>query len=447
MSPRKGPPPGSPKERKYDYSPLNPPTSPPGAVPQMSPEPGDSEPFVDPDPLRDMLAQGGMKLYGEPTDTVPEEVAEFLSTNDLGKRYFQVMLKRVDEGASEGTNYQAALVKSFYRGFPSFEWITNNYGPGHYIFVINWKEKDNDGTNHGKSELIHFSISEKCQAQYEEYQRDLIIKRRKTEQDTVRQLKVNKQLDNAFLGEEEKQGVDPRTAAREYLQEITSMAKELGLSKPESAGGMGIMQMLPLLVPIVTAYLENSAKQRESMQMQFNNMITMMLSQSDKGNAQLLELVKVTQGQGSGTAYMKELQDMVLGAVDIKEALNGNKDSIVDKVFGVIENVLPQVLAISAQSKAQQMFDPRAIIAKQYVKASPEFQAVMKDPAMLAQMISKLDDHYGWKQCDSILAVAGIQRPAECPRDEAKMLPADERAAAAEPEVVEPVEETDGPST
>lgn len=114
---------------------------------------------------------------------------------------------------------------------------------------------------------------------------------------------------------------------------------------------------------------------------------------------------------------------MVMGTIDLKQALEGNKETIADKIFGMIENVAPQIMQIATLSAQQRTFDPRVAAAKGFMSVSPDFQTMKNDPAVKKIVVDRLDDYFGWEQTDVIMEVAGDKRPDECPRVENKRYP------------------------
>jgi hypothetical protein len=403
----------------------------------ISPLPGipveheNGEPFVD-DPLRQILSENGARYAGETEDTLPPELAEFLVANDLGGKPFQIILKQYSIGAGEGGMGTTSYVKAYNRTVPSIEHIARNYGPGEYIFQVAWKGPREDGGQKTCTEQIPFSISDKYEAEYLEAQDERRIVAAKKRQERVRQLKTSRVLDDALFdgeGDTEKKNVDAKTEAKNYLTDVMDMAKSLGLSKQETVNPLApLMGLLPMLVPVVTAMIENGKHAAQQQQNQTHAMMGMMLAQSEKANMQLVETMKIVQGKGSANTAIAEFKDMIFGAIDIKDALRGKEpDSMTDRVLAVIEGVLPQLLTVVSMSQAQRQMDPRFHMARAFVQNDPTFKQVMDDPIKLSEMVSKLDSHYGWEQADGILAVAGKERPSTNPRDPAMKLPANER--------------------
>lgn len=422
------PPPGHPKAAKnlMDEIPRNnaPCIRPSDNLEDNEPA-NDSQPYIDDDPLKNLL-DSSIKIIGDAEDSLPEELQGFLAEHDFGKRYFQVILKRRDNTSDDKTSASSmSYVKSWYRTIPSMEHLVKNYGPGDYMFVVRWNQKNSEtGRVEKRGENIDFTISDKCQSEYDEFQYQKHIESRKVAQDKIRQLKVNKQLDDSLLGNAEQP--EDKTTAKEYVNEIVEMAGKLGLTRESGGFFQTLSALAPLLIPVVTEFIksqQNSAIQSQTM---FSNMLGIMLGQSEKSNQHLLEFVKVSQGAGSGASSVKEFKDMLHGVIDIKEALN-QKESVVDKVFTMVESVLPQVLSIMALNKQQQAQDYRVQMARTFVKANPDFKQVVGDPSKMAEFIARWDDHYGWEQTDGILSVIGIERPPECPHDPAKQKPINER--------------------
>jgi hypothetical protein len=404
-------------------------------------------PLIDSDPLRDML--GGVRVDGiSMEDTVPEELQDFLQANDFSAKSFQSTLKRVDEGASEDST-SASFIRSWYKAVPSLQYIAMNYGPGKYRLTIIWASYETDPETETKlkknrSHLIVFEIDQSCEADHIDFLREKKLKLAQKAQERLRTVKMDKQLGDSILGPDAPDAAAQQTP-KEYLQELVSTGKELGLIK-EGGGGGGLMAslapVLSLLIPLATSLMEKGEQARVRAEMQHTSMMNMMLQMSDKSNNQLIELMRATQNTNTGAGTMKELTDMVLGAVDLKEAINGNKESPFDKILGLVETVLPQLMTVAAMSKQAQALDPRAALARGFVASDPTFQKVLRDPAQTIEMVKRLDEHFGYEQADMILSVANVERPPECPRLPDQQLPQNERPSSASDGAMEGSQQT-----
>lgn len=97
---------------------------------------------------------------------------------------------------------------------------------------------------------------------------------------------------------------------------------------------------------------------------------------------------------------------MVTNVVDLKQALNPEKATMVDKIFEFMQGVAPQITAILAQPRGQAKQDPMVKLAKE----QPEMQAVMNDQQAVDALAQRLDSQYGISQANEILDVMGMQR-------------------------------------
>jgi len=377
------------------------------------------------DPLNSLLIDQGVKILGDSDDSIPEEVQEFMLQNDFGKKAYQVILKeRADETGDGATSL--AFVRSWSRQVPSIEHIAKHYGPGKYCFVITYRGTDAEtGQQKTKSEKIDFEISARFEQEYLDFTRERKIQLLKKNQERVRDIRLDKQFDEAIDGGPAP--VDERVKVKEYISEITGVARDLGLTRQ---GGGAIEQLAPFLPAIgaaVAGIFKMVSDSQNAASQQTNQMLMLMLGQNNKSTEQLMELMKVQSGQGAGSTAIREFTDMIKDAVDLKEILKGDKVSVADRVFGVIEGVLPQILSIAATSKGQQAFDPRVHMARAFVQNDPTFQQAVHDPAILAEVIRRLDSFYGWAQTDGILQIAGLTRPPECPKKPEEEKPQGER--------------------
>lgn len=388
-------------------------------------EPSDQpdRPIIDESLMKDFLGPGsGVEFLGEPTDNPPDEVVDFLSIHEFGKRRFDIILKE-----AEGDN---TVVKSWFRKIPSIEYIARNYGPGKYNLLILWFESE-DGKKRRRAETVPLTISEKFGHEYAEHMRNRKVESMKENQKRIQELRFDREIDQAITSATAPSPQSPK----EYIKEIRDTAEMLGLIPKHAATGGSdsimpqIMAALPTIGAAVGALLKIFTERQAASADMMNRMLMLMMDRSDKANMQMLEVMKMSQGVGSGSNSMKEIRDMVFGMLDIKEALTGDKQSIADRVFSAVENVLPELLKVMSLSAAQRQNDFRYQMAQQYVSKDPTFQTAMHDPAILQTLITKWDDFYGWEQTDGILQIAGIQRPENCPRDPQKRFSPEQKAA------------------
>jgi hypothetical protein len=113
---------------------------------------------------------------------------------------------------------------------------------------------------------------------------------------------------------------------------------------------------------------------------------------------------------------MKQMLDGVMGGLDIRKALNEekeDKDDVVTQVIGAIEKILPVIVMMAASKNAPQNV-PMINAGKAYVQSDPAFQEVLGDPVKRAEAVTRLDEKYGCEQTDMVLSVMGLPRPAEC---------------------------------
>jgi len=160
------------------------------------------------------------------------------------------------------------------------------------------------------------------------------------------------------------------------------------------------------------------------------SLVNMMLEQSQKHNQNLIELMKVKDGEGSGSRMIKEIKDMVVGSLDIKETINGSneQDSTVNKVLEAVISIAPMLAAFVGMKREQIAASPLAGPARQYINNNPDFVEVMGDRSKIILLVKNLDAKVGWEQTDAVISFGEIERPSECPRMEDQRYPAgDER--------------------
>lgn len=373
------------------------------------------------DPLNSFLGpMSGNKVLGNyQEEDIPDEVLGILDEYKLyNGKPFRTIIKELPEGCDDPA--LGAFVKSFSKTVPTIDYLGRNYGPGRYCLVFTWKQKDPEqGRMISKSSDVLIEVSDKYEAEYREFQHQQKIARLKKRKESVQDALLESKLEGTLL-EDQTGEHHGNQNAKEYVKEMLAFNEQLGLKR----GGIDWEKLMPLLMTGMPLMLKVLADMSSSKQAQMQQMMTLMLTQSNNYNSQLVEVMK-NMGPQNGSDTMKEFREMLTSAIDMKELLQPNKpDSLADKIFSMLETVGPQLLQIAQMSAAARARDPRIAMAKQFVEHNPDFQALDNSPESKAALVRKLDTFYGWQQTDAILQVMGWTRPDNCPRIDEQKFPA-----------------------
>lgn len=372
------------------------------------------------DPLNMFLGpQSGNKVLGNyESEDIPDEVLGVLDEFGLHSgKPFRTIIKELPEGCDDPA--LGAFVKSFSKTVPTIEYLGRNYGPGRYCLVFTWKQKDPEqGRMISKSENVLLEVSDKYEPEYREYQHQQKIARLKRRKESVQDVILEGKLEGSLL--DDGGGNNNKQDAKEYVKEMMAFNEQLGLKR----GGIDWEKIMPLLITGLPLMLKALSEMGANARAQQQQMMTLMLTQSNNYNSQLVEVMKNMGPQG-GSDTMKEFREMLTSAIDMKELLAPNKpDTLADKIFSMLETVGPQLLQIAQMSAQARAKDPRIAMAKTFVQNNPDFQQLEDSPESKANLIRKLDGFYGWQQTDSILQVMGWERPTDCPRLDEQRYPA-----------------------
>lgn len=376
------------------------------------------------DPLHQYLGpQSGNKVLGNyQEEDIPDQIIAVLDEFGLhGGKAFRVIIKELPDGVDDPA--LGAFVKSFSRSVPTVDYLGRNYGPGRYCLVFQWRAKDSEQDKLvNKSERVLIEVSDKFEPEYREYQHKLKLERLKKRKESVQDAVLESKLEGSLLDDQVSDSRNPNQTAKEYVKEMLSFNEQLGLKR----SGIDWDRLLPVLLSALPVALKAMSELGANSRAQQNQLMTLMLTQSNNYNSQLVEVMK-NMGPQNGSDSMKEFREMLVAAIDMKELIHGDKkDTLADKIFSLIETVGPQLLQVASMSAAARASDPRIKLARNYLKNSPDFQALMNSPESQSNLVRKLDSFYGWRQTDSILSVIGRERPEDCPR-----LPEQENPASA----------------
>lgn len=361
-------------------------------------------------------------------DGCPDDLIDMFDQFGLSTKAYEVTLLQNDPETGKPTQ-----LKVFNSCYPDSEWLKLNYGPGEYTMRIRWKGYEGEGEEKKQkrhNRTVSVSISPKCRPEFVDYQLRRKVQRASDTRQLLRDAKIEQELDIKVedLGLDGKKGGTemPKTVKQE-IENIREMAELLGFSRPNQIvpqpKSFDVEKWAPLLataLPLVVKFMQDSAERREK---QFQTMLTVMQAASNTNSQQVIELIKAQSGPASGNEMMKEFSDMIKSALNIKELFEGKKETLADRLFGLVEGVAPMIATALTMPRQQQLSDPRVVAAKAFVSASPDFQELRKNPLELKKFIDNMDSFYGWLQTDMILEVASggeIQRPADCPRDPSK---------------------------
>lgn len=399
---------------------------------------------VDDDPLASILGPGSATVLGNQGEEIPEEILDVFQQHELSSCQFRCILKQIPEGATDQTN-NLAFVKGWTRAVPTLDYIAREYGPGQYKMVFMWRTKDGDQRTVTKSDNVVFEVSEKYAREYRNYQFEKRLKDMEKKRELVRDLRMDNELEKGLgfsTAEDEKEKVNVEEAAVKYVDNVTAMAQKLGLSKPQGINWGEILPLLATGVPAIMKVMQDSANARREENREF---MTLLISTMSNNSNQMLDVLKAQQPQ-RGADLTREMFDMIKGAMDVKEMINGaGKDSVADRIFNLIETVAPQLLAVANLSAHQRAMDPRAAIARTYMQSDKDFQAMRQNPEILAEVVRRMDKVLGWAQTDAVLAAIQMERPESAPRDPALEKPVDERTEIQEAQVQPDIGEDENP--
>jgi putative lipoic acid-binding regulatory protein len=377
------------------------------------------------DPLASILGPGSTTVLGKQGEEIPQEILDIYQQHDLSRYSYQCILKQIPEGATDSGNLP--FVKSWSRAVPSIEFIAREYGPGNYKLIFTWRTSS-DGTTRSLSDNVIFEVSDKFEAEYNEYQFNKKVAEVKRKREKIQNMKIDGEFSRTIglenILKEDRPEVPIEEAAIKYVDNVASVAEKLGMTRQR---GFDWDKMLPVVLtalPAIMKLMHDAESSRREENRQFMSLLITTLSSN---NSQMVDILKSQQPQ-RGTDMTKELFDMIKGAIDVKEMIQGSgKESVSDRIFNVIEHAAPQLLELIKLNAMQRANDPRMLLAQTYMKTNPDFQALDKSPQVLSEVTQRMDEVFGWKQTDAILAALKYPRNADCPRDPARELPIDQR--------------------
>lgn len=367
-----------------------------------------NQPFIS---LKDFQEDKNLQVPDDIFAGAPEEIRNVFDEYDLYQRKFTYNLKRIPEGGAIATG---SFLEDGSNRIPTNNYIGIKYGPGRYYMMMSWHKPASaddprpGGKTQGKG--IDFTIDDVFADAHDEYMLKAQLESYNRRKKIVAKENLRKKFDFDVTGNTE--GLTQAAPAQpDHVEQLDKMLKLYETQKkPEVDWVKALASLAVIATPIIQAIVNR--KPDDTMQ---KMMMLMFANEKDK-SAQFLELVKNQHGPSTGSDMMKQMLDVVMGGLDIRKALNEekeDKDDVVTKVIGAIEKILP-VVAIIAASKNNPQNIPMINAGKAFVQSDPAFQEVLGDPVKRAEAVTRLDEKYGCEQTDAVLSVMGLPRPAEC---------------------------------
>jgi hypothetical protein len=315
---------------------------------------------------------------------VPEGIDDFLNHHGIKEHVYTCQLKRIP---LNGGNAQ--FLPELYTGsYPSIHDIGKKYGPGKYLWSFNYDMVLDTGRKVKRNKDHEVELGEEFAELHEEYMLELWESKQKR-MDKKKQSNAFKMAMRGGVNEPQKDGLD-------NLKESIGVMKELGMpvgGVPATGDNSGMQQMMMLVMQM---------QQKSS-----DNMMTMMVQQNNNMVQLMGSLLGGNRNQPDPSTNFERALGMVQNIMEVKNGLTPERKGAIDKIFDLMEGVLPGLLQMAQQkgiSAAQQ--NPMVTIAKN----SPDYQKIVGDKIELDYFIQKMDAEHGQENTDTILKTLGVDR-------------------------------------
>lgn len=329
----------------------------------------------------------------ENIDIIKNDIADFVNELGIAEKRYTVTIKR-----QNGSSYAVLPIFNFANGkFPSAEEIGKQYGPGQYYIMFSFQQKD-PTTDIKKAILKNYKIElgpEWASIAHDHY----ISQTQKTKQD-MQVLKDRREIEDTILGTGTPE-VKPVTGEIAGLIQSMEVMDRLGVPRGNNNNNNNNNDAL------ITYMMKSAENQAATAERNNNNNMTMMVHMMNNSTKMMLGILSNQNNNNGGNKIMEDMTKMVLGAIDLKEALTPEKEGIVDKIFGVLASVAPSLAVLANKPRRERIEDPLYKMATE----TEEFEQVKNDPMMLNELINRWDEKFSPDDTDDILSSVGWARP------------------------------------
>jgi len=320
----------------------------------------------------------------------PPDIENFLAELGIQGKQYSCQIKQFP---AEGGGTPAFMPSNYKGKYPTIDELGTKYGPGKYLYVFTWAVPRSDGSGPKRAmKELEVMLSDAWDDAHQEYLYQYSLKRRKR----LRQIKDKAELDGVLYTNERGDGNGTRGSMDDLVE---AKNKLVSLGVPFGSGGGTDMVsgntggIFALIMGMQQKSTELMVQMMTSSQQQMMALVTAVLSNNSNN-------------QNPYGNMFKEVAGMMTQMVDLKQALNPEKQTMVDKIFALLETVSPQVLGLLKMSSAQRRSDPLYKLAA----GSQELKNLKGDPEATDALATRLDAHYGVQNTNDIMTVMGLSR-------------------------------------
>lgn len=328
------------------------------------------------DPLIGTIQPGGF-ISEEPPD-----VTEFLNNIGIAEKQYVCTIKKAP---LEGSATKTFLPGNYKGCYPEIEDIGKRFGPGQYFYVFAWTNKDANGKMAKSMKEYKIYLGSEWDDIHDEHMAEVWAKKEKNLIKTAHQKKLRDAARGILPDENHAPASDPIEDMRKTMGVLKDLGVPIGGAVPAAHNNSDSMTMMMAFMQLQQKSSENS------MTMMVQMMGMMMSSNKPQSNGDM----------------MTEMFSLFKGMVNMKELMNPEKQTMVDRLFTLAESAMPAIMQIASKPAAQRAADPLVGM----VKNSEDFQNIKNDPEALAEMIRKWDDAHGFEKTNIILETVGLRRP------------------------------------
>ena len=345
------------------------------------------------DPIFGTIEKGGF-ISEEPSD-----VDQFLTDVGIKEAKYVCTIKKAPTSGSGVKEFLPITMKGEY---PEIEELGRRFGPGQYFYCFGWITRDvsTDGKNVKKMKEYKVYLGEAWADIHDEFM---------SEKWKLREEKIIKEAQQKKMRDASR-GILPNNNEVNAKDPIEDLKNTMGLLKDLGvpiAGGANPPAKDNNDVSMMALMMNMQQKTQEQTQQSNKDSMNMFMTMNTNIMTMMMGMMQNNKPQSNGD-MMKEVFNMITGAVDMKNALNPAQETVVDKVFGLLQSTLPAIMALAGKPKAQRQGDPLV----EMVKGSDDFASLQSNPNMLNSLIKKWEDAHGKEKTDVILETVGLTRPS-----------------------------------
>lgn len=355
---------------------------------------------------------------------VPDDIEDFLAQNKIKKNGYSCQVKRV---LGDGKK-PSLLPGDFTNRIPTLHEVGSWHGPGEYLYSFAHKTTTaGGGKKTNQTAEYPFELGPEWADIHKQYK---LNKRIAQHRENLRRIQDEKLEASLETSNGDTLNVPSPKSELATLMEAAQTLKALNVEFGGSGKEDTSIRLFIEQQKAATEQARLDARAREEREDRRNDFLLKIVGAVAPFIAPIIADKLKSQPAYDPQKNLENTMKMIGQIVDFKQDLTPEKETMTDKIFGMIQEVAPMLLEMAAVKGAAAVSQSKTV---QAAKKSKEFKEVTEDSVSLQHLITRMYEEFGPDDTNLTLQVLGVPLKINAEGRVTPVVKGEEPTAAAKP--------------